>query len=82
MTTDDDLQAFDEGDAVESLMRRDPEVPEADALDQAREVVPGGRLTEVSRAIDVPEADAVEQAFEEPLDAEDEAPAGDDYDGR
>ena len=79
MTTDDDLQAFDEGDAVESLKRRDPEVPEADALDQAREVVPGGRLTEVSRAIDAPEADAVEQAFEEPVDAEDEAPAGDDY---
>jgi hypothetical protein len=59
-------------DAGQTLRRRDPEVPEADALDQAREVVPGERLTEVSRSIDAPEADAIEQAIEEPVDLDDE----------
>jgi hypothetical protein len=54
------------------MLPRDPEVPEADALDQAREVVPGERRTQVSRAIDAPEADAIEQAIEEPVDLDDE----------
>ena len=82
MTTDDDLQAFDEGDAVESLCAGIRKCPRPTPWTKHGRWYPGGRLTEVSRAIDVPEADAVEQAFEEPLDAEDEAPAGDDYDGR
>jgi hypothetical protein len=49
----------------------DPEVPEADALDQAREVGPAERLGEVKRAIDAPEADSIEQAMEVPVDEED-----------
>jgi hypothetical protein len=69
MSADDD---FDEA-PLTSLEHRDPEVSEADALDQAREVAPGERRTRVSRAVDAPEADAIEQAIEEPLDADDEA---------
>jgi hypothetical protein len=78
---DDDSETPIDGDATESLERPDPEVPEADALDQAREVVPGERRGPVSRAIDVPEADAIEQAIEEPLDVDNDAPSnpsGDD----
>jgi hypothetical protein len=52
----------------------DPEVPEADALDQAREVEPGERHTPITRPIDAPEADALDQAIEVPLD-EDEDPS-------
>jgi hypothetical protein len=59
----------------DELVSSDPEVPEADALDQSREVVRGERRGPVSRAIDVPEADAVEQATELPDDLEDDAPA-------
>jgi hypothetical protein len=55
----------------------DPEAPEADALDQAREVVPGERRRSVSRAIDAPEADAIEQAMEIPVDPDDEPPPPD-----
>lgn len=54
----------------------DPEVPEADALDQAREVEPGERHTPITRPIDAPEADALDQAIEVPLD-EDEGLDGD-----
>jgi hypothetical protein len=54
---------------------RDPEVPEADALDQAREVESGERHTPVHRAIDAPEADAIDQAIEVPVEEDDE-PAG------
>ena len=46
----------------------DPEVPEADALDQAREVLPGERFVGVTRSPEVSEADALEQALEEPVD--------------
>ena len=54
----------------------DPEVPEADALDQVREVFPGERHGAVSRGIDVPEADSIDQAIEVPVDEDvDEAPA-------
>jgi hypothetical protein len=70
-----DGEPFDSSEDLETLPRRDAEVPEADALDQAREVVPGERRTHVSRAIDAPEADAIEQAIEEPVDPEDEPPA-------
>jgi hypothetical protein len=63
-----------DAEGAETLRRRDPEVPEADALDQAREVVPGERFTAVSRSIDAPEADAIEQAIEEPVDLDDEPP--------
>jgi hypothetical protein len=70
----DDIDSLTDGEDPELLPRRDPEVPEADALDQAREIVPGERLTEVSRSIDAPEADAIEQAIEEPVDLDDEPP--------
>ena len=49
----------------------DPEVPEADALDQAREVEPGERFVGATRSPEVSEADALEQAIEEPVDDED-----------
>ena len=49
----------------------DPEVPEADALDQAREVLPGERFVGVTRSPEVSEADALEQALEEPVDDDD-----------
>jgi hypothetical protein len=77
---DDDIEEIVSSDQEELPRRRDPEVPEADALDQAREVVPGERWTRVSRAIDVPEADAIEQAIEEPLDLDDEPPSPEDRD--
>jgi hypothetical protein len=53
----------------------DLEVPEADALDQAREVEPAERHGPITRPIDAPEADALDQAIEVPLD-EDEGPGG------
>ena len=49
----------------------DPEVPGADALDQAREVSPGERFVGATRSPEVSEADALEQAIEEPVDDED-----------
>jgi hypothetical protein len=54
---------------------RDPEVPEADALDQAREVDSSEHHAPVQRAIDVPEADAIDQAIEVPIE-DDDSPAG------
>jgi hypothetical protein len=60
---DPDLE-FDD----EPLPPRDPETPEADALDQAREVAPGERRGPVSRTIDASDADALEQAIEVPID--------------
>jgi hypothetical protein len=59
----------EEGIAAEGIPTRrswDPEVPDADAIDQAEEVGPSHRLGPVSRDIEVPEADAIEQAFEVP----------------
>jgi hypothetical protein len=58
----------------DELVPADPEAPEADALDQTREVVRGERRGPVSRAIDAPEADALEQATELPDDLDDDAP--------
>jgi hypothetical protein len=49
----------------------DPEVPEADALDQGREVQPGERFVGTRRSPEVSEADALEQALEEPVDDDD-----------
>ena len=71
---------FDDGDTAEDEPTPpgsdDPEVPEADALDQAREVIPGERHGVISRGIDVPEADSIDQAIEVPVDEDvDEAPA-------
>jgi hypothetical protein len=57
---------------VREHVRRDPEAPEADALDQAREVAPGERRGPVSRPIDASDADAIEQAIEVPIDLDDE----------
>ena len=51
-------------------MPADPEVPEADALEQAREVEPGVVSLPPSRDPEVPEADALEQAAEVPPDIE------------
>jgi hypothetical protein len=50
----------DDDELDEHHLRRDPEAPEADALDQAREVAPGERRGRVSRAIDASDADAIE----------------------
>jgi len=47
----------------------DPEAPEADALDQRREVVDEGDA-EVSRGLEVPEADALDQSRAVPTDDE------------
>jgi hypothetical protein len=57
--------------AVPTGRLADPEVPEADALDQAREVEPGERFVGATRSAEVSEADALEQAIEEPVDDED-----------
>ena len=62
----------DDDEPAEDLVRRDPEAPEADALDQAREVVPGERRWRVPRPIDASDADVIEQAFEVPIDPDDE----------
>jgi hypothetical protein len=45
--------------------------PEADALEQAQEVVPDEELEPVSHDPEVPEADAFEQAQAVPVDDED-----------
>jgi hypothetical protein len=50
-----------------------PEVPEADALEQAEEVAAGPRRLRPSRDPEVPEADAWEQAQEVPVDDEEAA---------
>ena len=57
--------------AVPAGRPADPEVPEADALDQAREVLPGERFVGATRSPEVSEADALEQAIEERVDDED-----------
>jgi hypothetical protein len=62
----------DDEDEPEDLMLRDPEAPEADVLDQSREVTPGEHRGRVSRAIDAPDADAIEQATELPPEPDDE----------
>jgi hypothetical protein len=53
----------------------DPEVPEADALEQAQSAVPEPRDTghqaRPRTAFEVPEADALEQAREVPADDDD-----------
>jgi hypothetical protein len=46
----------------------DPEVPVADAIEQAAEVTPGWRVDRRSHDFEVPEADAIDQALEVPLD--------------
>lgn len=46
----------------------DPEVPEGDAIEQAEEVVPAGRVDPPTRDVEVPEADAWEQSLEVPFD--------------
>ncbi|HEX6418812.1 MAG TPA: hypothetical protein VFZ77_09950 [Acidimicrobiales bacterium] len=51
----------------------DPEVPEADALEQSEEWVPGGGARRLPDDPEVPEADAWEQSQEVPFD--DEEPA-------
>jgi hypothetical protein len=53
-----------EAERIASRLSSDPEVPEADAIEQAEEVGPSDRFGPVSRDIEVPEADAIEQAFE------------------
>jgi hypothetical protein len=56
-------------------MPADPEVPEADALEQARPAAPEPSETALAprkrSAFEVPEADALEQAREVPLDDDD-----------
>ena len=67
-TSDADAERTVGGEpAVPTARPADPEVPEADALDQAREVLPGERFVGATRSLEVPEADALEQAIEEPV---------------
>jgi hypothetical protein len=71
-TRDADAERTDSPEpAVPAGRPADPEVPEGDALDQAREVLPGERFVGATRSPEVPEADALEQALEEPFDDED-----------
>jgi len=49
----------------------DPEVPEADGLEQRHDVTSGAAPARVSRDPEVPEADALEQAMDVPA-ADDE----------
>ncbi len=51
--------------------RRDPEAPEADTLDQHREVGPHEVFRPPTRDPEAPEGDALEQAIEVPPDDED-----------
>lgn len=53
-------------DPDEAEPSAEPEVPQADAVDQAQEVEPGWRVGRVSRGFEVPEADAIDQATEIP----------------
>jgi hypothetical protein len=76
VVTSDDADSSLQEDEPTLAGLEDPEIPEADALDQAREVIPGERHGPVSRGIDVPEADSIDQAIEVPVDEdEDEPPA-------
>jgi hypothetical protein len=75
MSTDDDAALPTDDEPVDPEPDRphpsvDPEAPEPDALDQAREVNPGWRVGRVSRGIEVPEADAIDQATEIPDEPE------------
>jgi hypothetical protein len=73
-------------DEDEPLLEVPADVPEADALDQARQpaIPTGSRLPHLTDDAEVPEADALEQAesFAAPADEDDERPfAGpDEYD--
>jgi hypothetical protein len=71
---DEPLSPDEESLSPEDTPLGDPEVPEADALDQAREVGPAERLGQVTRAIDAPEADSIEQAMEVPVDDDEDRP--------
>jgi hypothetical protein len=76
VVTSDDADSSLQEDEPTLAGLEDPEIPEADALDQAREVISGERHGPVSRGIDVPEADSIDQAIEVPVDEdEDEPPA-------
>jgi hypothetical protein len=55
-------------DAPIARISEDDEVPEADALDQARPVRPTAEILIQSIPDDVPEADALDQARVVPLD--------------
>ncbi len=54
----------------------DPEVPEADGLEQEREVTEGQHLDPVTRDPEVAEADAIEQAMDLPGDVDEERSPG------
>ena len=73
MTSDESENSLEEEEPT-PLGSADPEVPEADALDQAREVTPGERHGSASRGIDVPEADFIDQAIEVPVDEDEDTP--------
>ena len=55
-------------------MATDPEVPEADALEQSQDLEPGSEagmaVPERAPAFEVPEADALEQSQDVPTDEE------------
>lgn len=60
-------------DTARGRLTDDPEVPEADALEQSEEVVPGPRGGRLPDHPEVPEADAWEQSLEVPFDEEEPA---------
>lgn len=75
---DPTTQADDEPDEQAAASERgplpdDPEVPEADALEQSEEVVPRPAVGRLPDDPEVPEADAWEQSLEVPFD--DDEPA-------
>jgi hypothetical protein len=55
----------------DGVVDRDAPVPEADALEQERSVVPEREVQIPSERGDVPEADWLEQTLVEPYDEED-----------
>ena len=67
-----DEQRFLDDGATPQEPSKDPEAPEADAVEQARPVeTPPGRGNPAS-GIEVPEADAIEQATGAPVDPDED----------
>lgn len=68
--------AHDDDPAGPTARPADPEVPEADGLEQEREVTEGQHIDPVTRDPEVAEADAIEQAMDLPDDIDEERSAG------
>ncbi|CAN5643907.1 MAG: hypothetical protein ACR2HP_01455 [Ilumatobacteraceae bacterium] len=64
--------AHDDDHAGPTERPADPEVPEADGLEQEREVTGGTHLNRVTSDPEVAEADAIEQAMDLPGEVDEE----------